>query len=112
MAVPPYTDLEALARLVGVAPDDPRLEQVAAATDAVIDAYYGAVTVATKLVAPPWPAPVVEAALTISSDLWRRPSTPGGVFQVADFVGRLALDPATPVASLLDSIGRETWPVA
>ena len=39
--------------------------------------------------APP-PSGAHEAALTIANDLWRRPTTPGGYFQVVDYVGRLA----------------------
>jgi hypothetical protein len=118
MSLPPddpresYVDTAELAKLLGVAPDDPRLERVAAATDRIVDGYYGAATVAAKLPAPPWPAAVQEAALTIATDLWRRPTTPGGYFQVADYVGRLSLDPAAPVVILLDSIGRLEWPIA
>jgi hypothetical protein len=108
----PYVDTAELAATLGVSADDARLDRVASATSAVIDAYYGAATVAAKLVAPPWPDAVVEAALTIAQDLWRRPSTPGGYFQVSDFVGRLASDPAAPVSILLDSIGRLEWPIA
>lgn len=109
---PPYVEPAELAAALGVAADDARVARVAAAATAVIDAYYGAATVANKLTAPPWPDAVIEAALTIAQDLWRRPTTPGGYFQVADYVGRLQLDPAAPVAVLLDSIGREVWPVA
>lgn len=116
---PLYVDVAELAKLLGVAPDDPRLERVATAAGSVVDAYYGAATVTARLpdVAagdpwPPWPAPVVEAATTIAVDLWRRPTTAGGYFQVADFVGRLANDPASSVSILLDSLGRLEWPVA
>jgi len=108
----PYVDTAELAAALGVPPDNPRLVRVVDATNVVIDSYYGAATVALRLPAPPWPAPVVEAAFTIAQDLWRRPSSPGGYFQVSDFVGRLALDPAGPVAVLLDSIGRIEWPIA
>jgi len=107
-----YVTPAEVAALVGVDPGDARLERVCAATDQVIDGYYGAATVASRLPAPPWPEAVIEAALTIAADLWRRPATPGGYFQITDFVGRLALDPAAPVAIQLDSIGRESWPVA
>jgi len=107
-----YADPAEVARLLGVAVDDPRLERVCSATDAVVDSYYGAATVAAKLPAEPWPAVVVEAATTIAMDAWRRLSTPGGYFQVADYVGRLSKDPAEPVAILLDALGRESWPVA
>jgi hypothetical protein len=99
-----YVTPAEVAALVGVDPGDARLERVCAATDQVIDGYYGAATVASRLPAPPWPEAVIEAALTIA--------TPGGYFQITDFVGRLALDPAGPVAIQLDSIGRESWPVA
>jgi len=109
---PPYCDAAELAIALGVPADSPRLARVVDATTVVIDSYYGAATVAARLPAPPWPAPVIEAAFTIAQDLWRRPSAPGGYFQVSDFVGRLALDPAAPVAVLLDSIGRLSWPVA
>ena len=50
--------------------------------------------------------------MAIAVDVWRRPSTPGGYFQVADYVGRLSADPTSSVTVLLDSIGREAWPVA
>ena len=116
---PPYVDVAELAKLLGVAPDDPRLARVAAATSTVIDSYYGRATVAAKLPDvvdpdpwPPWPSVVVEAAMTIATDLWRRPSTPGGYFQVVDYVGRLSNDPTSQVATLLDSLGRLEWPVA
>ena len=116
---PPYVDPTELATALGVSPDNPRLARVVAATSTVIDGYYGAVTVAAKLPDavdpdpyPPWPAVVVEAAFAIAVDIWRRPSTPGGYFQVADFVGRLALDPTDPIAVLLNSLGRLEWPVA
>jgi hypothetical protein len=108
----PYVDPAELAAALGVDPDDARLLRVVGATNAIIDAYYGADTVAAKLVAAPWPDAVTEAALTIGSDVWRRTTTPGGYFQVADFVGRLSADPTSSVAVLLDSIGREWWPIA
>lgn len=109
---PPYVDPTELATLLGVVPDDPRVARVCAAATRVVDTYYGAATVTEKLAAPPWPDAVAEAALTIAADLWRRPATPGGYFQITDFVGRLALDPAAPVAVLLDSVGRLEWPVS
>ena len=115
----PYVDVDELAKLLGVSPDDPRLARVAAATSTVIDGYYGRATVAAKLPDvvdpdpwPEWPAVVVEAAMAIAVDIWRRPSTPGGYFQVADYVGRLSADPTSSVATLLDSLGRLEWPVA
>ena len=39
--------------------------------------------------APP-PSGAHEATLTIGNDLWRRPTTPGGYFQVVDYVGRFS----------------------
>lgn len=57
------------------------------------------------------PSGAHEAALTISADLWRRPSTPGGYFQVADYVGRMAVDPASPVLALLTPY-KESWSIA
>lgn len=119
-ARPPYVDVAELAKALGVAPDDPRLVRVTATTSRVIDAYYGSLTVATRLPYdtenPPdpheWPAEVVEAAFAIAIDVWRRPSTPGGYFQVADYVGRLSADPTGHAATLLDSLGRLEWPVA
>jgi hypothetical protein len=108
----PYVTVDEVATALGVAPTDPRVARVVDATTAVIDSYYGVATVALRLPAPPWPAPVIEAALTIAQDLWRRSSTPGGYFQVADFVGRLSVDPTNSVAVLLDSVGRVSWPVA
>jgi hypothetical protein len=110
---PHYADPTELAALLGVPPDSPRLERVCSATDAVVDAYYGSATVASRLPPDqPWPAVVVEAATVIAEDVWRRISLPGGYFQVADYVGRLSRDPADPVAVLLDALGRESWPVA
>jgi hypothetical protein len=116
---PPYVDPLELAKLLGVSPDDPRLVRVADATSRIVDAYYGAATVMARLPtpedpdnAPPWPPAVVEAALEIAVDVWRRPATPGGYFQVADYVGRLSADPTSSVATLLDSVGRLAWPVA
>jgi len=111
---PPYVDPAELAAELGVDPvaQEARLARVCAATSAVIDSYYGSATVALKLPAAPWPAAVSEAALTIGVDIWRRVTTPGGYFQVADYVGRLAIDPTSSVGVLLDSIGRERWPVA
>ena len=108
----PYVEPTELASFLGADPADPRLTRVCLAASQIIDAYYGGATVAAKLVAPPWPDPVIEAALAIAADLWRRPTAPGGYFQVVDFVGRLAADPASPVTVLLDSIGRLEWPVA
>ena len=115
---PPYVDPAELAIALGVDPTDPRLVRVTTAASAVVDAYYGAATVAAKLPYdvedPPvaWPPAVVEAAFTIATDMWRRPSTPGGYFQVVDYVGRLSADPTSQVATLLDSLGRLEWPVA
>lgn len=57
-----------------------------------------------------YPPAVTESALTIASDLWRRPSAPAGYVQIVDYVGRLAKDPADPVAATL-SILRLDWPI-
>jgi hypothetical protein len=108
----PYVTTDELAELVGADPADPNLEVVVADTTAVIDAYYGSMTVAARLVAPPWPANVRRAALSIGGDLWRRPATPGGYFQVRDYVGRLAQDATSPVIVELNALGREAWPIA
>lgn len=108
----PYVTEAELAELVGADPTDPNLAVVVADVSAVVDAYYGTVTVAARLVAPPWPANVRRAALTIAGDLWRRPSTPGGYFQVRDYVGRLAQDPTSPVLVELNALGRDAWPIA
>jgi hypothetical protein len=113
-----YVDPVEVAAAVGVPASDPRVARVVAATSQVIDAYYGTVTVAAMLRLPDGadlpviPAGVNEAALTIALDLWRRPSTPGGYFQVSDYVGRLAQDPTAPVVVLLNSLGRLSWPIA
>ena len=113
-----YITPDELAGAVARPPDDPRLTRVCQAASTVVDAYYGAATVAARLRNPDGtdlatvPPVVAEAALTIATDLWRRPTTPGGYFSVADYVGRLAQDPAAPVVVLLDAIGREAWPVA
>lgn len=111
MAHDPYVTPAELAELVGADPADPNLEVVCDDVTQVVDHYYGTVTVAAKLVAPPWPACVRRAALTIAGDLWRRPSTPGGYFQVRDYVGRLAQDPSSPVVVELQALGREAWPI-
>jgi hypothetical protein len=110
----PYVAVAEVAAALGVDPADTdgRVARAVDTAGQIIDSYYGAATVAARLPAPPWPAPVIEAALVIAQDVWRRRSTPGGYFQVVDFVGRLSLDPANSVAMLLDSIGREVWPVA
>lgn len=109
----PYVEVAELARLLGVPEDDPRLVRVTESVSQIVDRYYGKLTVAAHLIEPPWPPALTEAALTIAADLWRRPAAPAGYFQIVDFVGRLALDPASPVATLLDSaIPRERWPIA
>jgi len=113
-----YVDPVELAEIVGTNPADPRLARVVAATSQIVDHYYGTVTVAAKLRLPDGadlpviPACVNEAATTIAVDLWRRPTTPGGYFQVADYVGRLAQDPTSPVVVLLNALGRLEWPIA
>jgi hypothetical protein len=110
----PYVTVTEVATALGVDPADTD-GRVARAVDTagfIIDSYYGAATVEARLPAPPWPAPVTEAALYIAQDVWKRRSMPGGYVQVADFVGRLSVDPTSSVAILLDSIGRLTWPVA
>lgn len=113
-----YLDASELAGVVGVPASDPRLARVVAATSQVIDHYYGTVTVAAKLRLPDGsdlptvPASVNEAALTIAVDVWRRTTTPGGYFAVADYVGRLAQDPTSAVGTLLNALGREAWPIA
>ena len=110
---PPYVDATELATLLGVPADDERLARIVDAVTEVVDRYYGALTVAMHLAGPEYPPALTEAALTIAADLWRRPSTPGGYFQIVDFVGRLAADPASPVADLLNSaVPRERWPIA
>lgn len=107
-----------LAAVVGVPTDDPRLVRVVATTSQVVDHYYGTATVAAKLRNEDGsdlaavPECVAEAALTIAVDVWRRPTTPGGYFAVADYVGRLAQDPTSSVVVLLNALGRESWPIA
>jgi hypothetical protein len=118
MPAPSYITPTDLAALVGQGADPARLDRVCTTASRVIDHYYGTATVDAVLRPPtvpdggPYPAAVVEAALTVAADLWRRPTTPGGYFQVADYVGRLAQDPTSPVIALLDSVGRLEWPVA
>lgn len=115
-----YLDPVELAELVGASPADPRLARVVDATSQIVDAYYGSATVAARLRLPDGsdlpviPQCVEEAALTIATDLWRRPTTPGGYFQVSDYVGRLAQDPTAPVVVLLNALpnGRAAWPIA
>jgi hypothetical protein len=113
-----YVTTDQLKALVGAGADPARLDTVCVAASAVVDHYYGTVTVAAKLRQPDGTAlavvapAVAEAALTIAADLWRRPTTPGGYFSVADYVGRLAQDPASSVVALLNALGREAWPVS
>ena len=113
-----YVTPDELAAAVGTDAGVARVTRVCQATATVVDAYYGSATVAARLRNPDGsdlaevPAVVAEAALTIATDLWRRPTTPGGYFSVADYVGRLAQDPTAPVVVLLDALGREAWPVA
>lgn len=113
-----YVTPAELGPVVGVQPDDPRLTRVCESVSTIVDAYYGSATVAAKLRNPDGsdlpsvPSVVAEAALTIGTDLWRRPTTPGGYFSVADYVGRLAQDPTAPVVILLNSIGLEAWPIS
>lgn len=113
-----YVTPDELAALVGAPPTDPRVARVCAASSQVVDAYYGTKTVAAKLRNPDGsdlavvPDTVAEAALTIGVDLWRRPTTPGGYVEVADYVGRLSQDPTSPVLVSLNALGREAWPIA
>ncbi len=113
-----YVTVDDVVRITGAAPDDPRVPRVIAATSSIVDHFYGAVTVAARLRNPDGtdlavvPDVVAEAALTIAADLWRRPTTPGGYFQVSDYVGRLAQDPTSSVVALLNALGRLEWGVA
>lgn len=113
-----YVTPAELAGYVGADPADPRVSRACVTASNIVDHYYGTVTVAARLRQPDGsdlatvPDAVAEAALTIGLDVWRRPTTPGGYFQVADYVGRLAQDPTAPVVVLLDSLGREAWPIA
>lgn len=118
MPGPQYVTTAELAGLVGAGADPARLDTVCEVASRVVDHYYGTATVTAKLRPPavpdggPYPDVVREACLTIAADVWRRPTTPGGYFQVADYVGRLSQDPTSPVVALLNALGREAWPVA
>lgn len=113
-----YVTPAELAPVVGVPVDDPRVVRVCATASTIVDAYYGSTTVAAKLRQPDGsdlpevPPTVGEAAGVIALDVWRRLTTPGGYFTVADYVGRLPQDPTSPVVVLLDALGRLAWPVA
>ena len=115
-----YVTVEELAGLTGTAAGDPRLARVADTASAIIDHYYGTATVNARLRNPDGtdlaevPATVAEAALTIAGDVWRRPTTPGGYFQITDYVGRLAQDPTSSVVALLNALpgGRVDWSIA
>lgn len=115
-----YVTDDELAELLGLDPLDERLPVVTTTADTVVEHYYGTVTVNTLLRdvdGLPFPVELVPAtvrlaALTIAADLWRRPETPGGYFQVADYVGRLAQDPTAPVIAALNALGRLEWPIA
>jgi hypothetical protein len=89
--------------------DITRADATAASANLVVEHVVGNRGVAEHLLGDP--ECVAEPALTIALDLWRRPSTPGGYFQVSDYVGRLAQDPAAPVLAQL-AMFRESWPVA
>ena len=118
MPDPSYCVPADLAPIVGGGADPARITRVIDAASRIVDHYYGSATVTARLRPPavpevgPYPSAVTEATVTIAADLWRRPTTPGGYFQVADYVGRLAQDPTSPVVALLDSLPRDAWPVA
>ncbi|HEY6416336.1 MAG TPA: hypothetical protein VIX41_08865 [Acidimicrobiales bacterium] len=118
MPEPTYVTPEDLTALVGSGADPARVERVCDTASRIVDHYYGAATVTAKLRQADGspldvvPSCVIEACLTIAVDVWRRPTTPGGYFQVADYVGRLSQDPTSPVVALLNALGREEWPIA
>lgn len=106
---------ELVAVLKLAAGDLARADTVAAAANLIVFQAVGQAG-ANAYLAPPvepatYPAAAREAALAIAVDLWRRPKSPGGVFQVADYVGRLALDPVAPVMVLISTM-RLSWPIA
>lgn len=89
-----------------------RADAIAELASIVVEHVVGHAGTVAHLVGPEVvPAGAAEAARTVASDLWRRPSTPGGYFQVADYVGRLAADPASSVLALLAPY-RESWAIA
>lgn len=92
-----------------------RADAVAELANAIVFHFVGTAS-AEEWLQPPvfpakYPAAATESALTIATDLWRRPSAPAGYVQIVDYVGRLAKDPADPVAAQL-SILRVEWPIA
>lgn len=113
-----YVSVEELVAVLHLKPaDEPRAVRVCelvngtATVTGLVDHIIGAKGVAAHCVAAPYPAAAHEAALAIAVDLWRRPTTPGGYFQVADYVGRLSADPASPVLGLLATL-RESWSIS
>lgn len=106
-------ELKAILKLVDG--DDARAATVCAAANEIVFQAVGQAGANAYLAVPvepaTYPAAAREAALAIATDLWRRPKSPGGVFQVADYVGRLALDPATPVMALISTM-RLSWSIA
>lgn len=111
------TPAEVLA-MVGRDGTDPadvaRSSSVAELASIVVEHVVGSAGVTRHLLSmgqdEPVPSGAHEAALTIANDIWRRPSTPGGYFQVVDYVGRLSADPATQVFTLLAPY-RESWAI-
>lgn len=94
---------------------DDRLERVCSLASWIVFAFVGQAGADVWLQPPvdpaTYPAAAVESALAIAIDLWRRPTAPAGYVQVADYVGRLAQDPTSPVASQL-SLMRLSWPIS
>jgi len=107
--------LEVVGRPADSAADLTRAEGVAELASIIVEHYVGSAGVTRHLLPlgqdEPPPSGAHEAALGIAADLWRRPSTPGCYFQVVDYVGRLAADPASSVAALLAPY-RESWSIA
>lgn len=111
-----YVTVEQLTDLLGLDPetDAARAQTVCDLAAEMIDGYVGAAGVATNIGAGPvWPTTVVEAALVLAADLWRRPGLPGGYTPIVDgdAFARVALDPTRTVGAYLDGL-KLSWGVA
>jgi len=124
-ATPPICDPASVAAVLGYTDVPDTCVDAAATADAVVRHWYGSTwpTVEAMLTAVDTDpvtagdadvaraAAVRSAATAVGVDVHRRPTTPGGYFQVADYVGRLSLDPAHPVSVQLGTAGR-SWGMA
>ena len=106
-------DPATVAATLGLDAADPAVLAAVAAADAVVRHWYGTAWDDVAADTDPDRAQArTTAANTVAVDVYRRPTTPGGYFAVADYVGRLSRDPTSPVAALLAAGGPRAWGVA